>query len=142
MAEDGKYPEAIAVFTKVLAVDPKSAEALKERAEAYTQEGNLDEALKDLNQAVSLSPQDPWGYFKRGMVKFSLGDFQEAVGDMTRAIEINPEGPLFYFARGQIYLHHLNDPDKGIADFREGCRLGHPLCCRELEKFPPEPKKQ
>jgi tetratricopeptide (TPR) repeat protein len=75
------------------------------------------------------------------MVKFSLGNFHEAVGDMSRAIELNPEGPLFYFARGQIYYRHLNEPEKGLADFQKGCQLGHPLCCRELEKLETTPKK-
>jgi hypothetical protein len=28
----------------------------------------------------------------------------------------------------------LNQPQKALADFKEGCRLGHPLCCQEVEK--------
>jgi tetratricopeptide (TPR) repeat protein len=75
------------------------------------------------------------------MARFCLGQYQEAVGDFTTAIQLNPEAPLFYFARGQIYLLHLNNREKGVADLQQGCRLGHPLCCRELEKMGIKPEK-
>jgi len=91
-----------------------------------------------MNRAVALAPKDPWAHFQRGMVKFALEDYQQAVADLTAAIRLNPEGALFYFARGQIYYRHLNQPEKGLADFRKGCRLGHSLSCRELEMLRPK----
>jgi hypothetical protein len=51
----------------------------------------------------------------------------------SAAIRLAPESPLFYFSRGQMYLRHLNLPDQARADFQQGCALGHPLCCQELE---------
>jgi tetratricopeptide (TPR) repeat protein len=73
------------------------------------------------------------------MVLFALNRNQEAVAAFTTALGLNPESPLFYFARGQIYRYHLNQPDKARADFEAGCRLDHPLCCRELEKMTQQP---
>lgn len=141
LGEMERRPEAIALLTRILAKDGKNVEALKERGENYTQEGNLDAALKDLKRAAALAPGDPWARFKIGMVRFALGENREAVADFTRAIRLNPESPLFYFARGQVYLRHLNEAQKGILDFQAGCRLGHPLCCGELEKLGLLPKK-
>ena len=133
--------EAIALLTRILSRDGKNVEALKERGENYTQEGNLKAALKDLKRAAALAPKDPLARFKLGMVRFALGQNREAVADFTQAIKLNPEAPLFYFARGQVYLRHLKEEKKGIQDFQAGCRLGHPLCCGELEKLVLLPKK-
>ncbi len=126
--------EAIQVFTQVLHQDPKNAEALKERGVNLANEGRLDEAMRDLNQAVQLLPQDPWVFNHRGMVYFCQNNFQAAVDDFSNAIKLNPDLPHAYFFRGNLYRYHLNQTDKALVDFKEGCRLGHPLCCQEVEK--------
>jgi tetratricopeptide (TPR) repeat protein len=142
-----RHREAIAVFTEVVALDPRNAEAYKERAENYVQEGELDQARADITKAVSLAPTDPWAHFKLGMVEFALNRPEAAVEAFSAAIRLAPESPLFYFSRGQMYLRHLNRPDQARADFQQGCALGHPLCCQELEGMTgggpksPKPKK-
>jgi tetratricopeptide (TPR) repeat protein len=137
-----RRPEAIAAFAKVLAQDPQNVEALKERGDNLAQEGRFEEAQKDYDQAAALAPKDPWVFFKRGMGYFCQGKYPEAVADFSTAIKLAPDRPLFYFGRGQIYLLHLHQKDKAVADFQEGCRLGHPLCCGELEKMGIAPIKK
>jgi len=135
LGELERRPEAVAVFFQVLALDPKNVEALKERGDNLAQEGRFDEALQDYDRAGALAPKDPWLFQKRGMAKFCQGKYPEAVADLGTAIKLAPDSPLFYFCRGQIYLLHLHQQDKAVADFQKGCSLGHPLCCRELEKM-------
>jgi tetratricopeptide (TPR) repeat protein len=142
LADLDRRPEAIQVFNQVLNLDAENAEALKERGDNLAQEGQLEEALQDLDRAVTLAPKDPWGFQKRGMVKFCQGRYEDSVADFGEAIRLRPEIPFFYFARGQVYLRHLNDRDKAVADFQEGCRLGQPLCCRELENLGIKPPKE
>jgi tetratricopeptide (TPR) repeat protein len=134
--------EAVAAFSKILAADPKNVEALKDRGENLAQEGRFEEALKDYDQAAALAPKDPWVFGKRGMSYFCQGKYREAVADFSTAIKLAPDRPLLYFCRGQIYLLHLHQKDQAVADFQEGCRLGHPLCCRELEKLGIQPIKK
>ncbi|RJR46805.1 MAG: tetratricopeptide repeat protein [Deltaproteobacteria bacterium] len=134
--------EAIAAFSKVLAADPKNVEALKDRGENLAQEGRFEEAQKDYDRAAALAPKDPWVFFKRGMGYFCQGKYTEAVADFSTAIKLNPGSPLFYFCRGQIYLLHLHQKDKAVDDFQKGCGLGHPLCCRELDKLDIAPIKK
>lgn len=140
LGELGRRGEAIQVFSQVLQDDPQNAEALKERGVNRANEGRLEEALQDLNQAVKFIPKDPWVYNHRGMVYFCQNNLKAAIADFSTAIKLRPDLPHAYFFRGNLYRYHLNQPDKALADFKEGCRLGHPLCCQEVEK-PATPAK-
>lgn len=131
--------EAIEVYSQALNCDPKNAEALKERGECQAQEGCFPEAMADLNRAAKLTPRDPWVYNKRGMVWFCQGEYQKAVADFSTAIRLAPDSPHAYFFRANMYRHHLGQPDKALADYRQACKLGHPLSCRELEKLGVKP---
>jgi tetratricopeptide (TPR) repeat protein len=133
LADLERRPEAIATFSKLLALQPKNLEALKERAENFINEAELDKALADLTRAKALAPSDPWVYHKTGMALFCQNRYEEAVEAFSTAIRLSPETPLFYFSRGELYLRHLDSRDKALADFDKGCSLGHPLCCHELE---------
>lgn len=135
LASMERTPEAIEVYSRVIKLAPKNAEAWKERGVAWAKEGNYTKALEDLNKAAKLSPKDPWVYNHRGMAKFCENRYGAAVEDFSKAIQLRPDLPLSYFFRGNLYLHHLKERDKAIADYREGCKLGHPLCCQELEKL-------
>jgi tetratricopeptide (TPR) repeat protein len=135
-----RRPEAILIYTQAMKCDPRNPEACKERGECLAQEGQFAEALADLNKAAGLAPKDPWVFNKRGMVYFCQGEFQKAVADFTTAIRMQPDLALSYFFRGNIYRHHLKEPEKAIADYQKGCRLGSPLCCGELEKMGVKPE--
>jgi tetratricopeptide (TPR) repeat protein len=69
------------------------------------------------------------------MVYFCQGDNEKAAADFSEAIRVRPDGPHAYFFRGNMYRYHLNRPQQAAADYREGCRLGHPLSCQEIEKM-------
>ncbi len=135
LAEMERRQEALETFNRILSVDGEHCDALKERGDCLAQEGRYEDALADFNRAAALNPADPWTFHQRGMVQFCLGHYQQAVDDFSTAIRLRNDIPLFYFARGQIYLRHLNDRDKGVADFKQGCKLGHPLCCQELQSL-------
>jgi hypothetical protein len=68
------------------------------------------------------------------MVFFCQTNLKAAVADFSTAIKLRPDLPHAYFFRGNLYRYHLNQPAKARADFKEGCRLGHPLCCQEEKK--------
>lgn len=141
LARLNRHSEAVTAYSQVIALNPKNAEAWKNRGVSQAQVGHFVEALDDLDRAAALSPEDPWVFNRRGMVKFCQGKYQEAVADFTRAIRVGPDQPLAYFFRGNVYLHHLHQKDKAMADYRRGCELGHSLCCNELEKLQPRPAK-
>ena len=137
-----RRPEAILIFAQAMRCDPRNAEACKERGDCLAQEGKFAEAIADLNRAAGLAPRDPWVFNKRGMAWFCQGEYQKAVDDFTTAIRLQPDLAMSYFFRGNIYRYHLKQRDQAIADFQEGCRLGNPLCCGELEKLGIKPEKK
>ncbi len=134
-----RRPEAILIYTQAMQCDPRNAEACKERGDCLAQEGQFAEAIADLNRAAGLARRDPWVFNKRGMVWFCQGEYQKAVDDFTTAIRLKPDLAIAYFFRANVYRHHLKEPEKAIADYQEGCRLGSPLCCGELEKMGVKP---
>jgi tetratricopeptide (TPR) repeat protein len=134
-----RRPEAILIYTQAMQCDPRNAEACKERGDCLAQEGQFAEAIADLNRAAGLARRDPWVFNKRGMVWFCQGEYQKAVDDFTTAIRLQPDLAIAYFFRANVYRHHLKEPEKAIADYQEGCRLGSPLCCGELEKMGVKP---
>ena len=140
LGELGERDQAVAIFDQVLRQDPDNVTALKERGVNLANDGRLDEALRDLNRAAQLAPTDPWIFNHRGMVHFCRRDYAAAVADFSQAIQLRPDLPHAYFFRGNLYRYHLQEPEKARADFSEGCRQGHPLCCEELEKLGPAPK--
>jgi hypothetical protein len=68
------------------------------------------------------------------MVFFCQTNLKAAVADFSTAIKLRLDLPHAYFFRGNLYRYHLNQPARALADFKEGCRLGHPLCCQEEKK--------
>lgn len=137
LGELGERSQAVAIFNQVLHQDPDNVTALKERGVNLANDGKLDEALRDLNRAAQLAPTDPWVFNHRGMVHFCRQDYQAAVADFSQAIKLRPDLPHAYFFRANLYRYHLNQPDQARSDFAQGCKLGHPLCCDELEKMGP-----
>jgi tetratricopeptide (TPR) repeat protein len=134
-----RRPAAILICTQAMQCDPRNPEACKERGDCLAQEGQFAGAIDDLNRAARLAPRDPWVFNKRGMVWFCQGEYLKAVADFTAAINLQPDLAISYFFRGNIYRHHLREPEKAIADYQKGCRLGSSLCCEELEKMGVKP---
>ena len=53
---EARWDDAIADFTEVLRLEPKSREALVQRAHASYQNGDADQALDDCDAALRLEP--------------------------------------------------------------------------------------
>ncbi len=92
-ARDGKYDDAIRLFTNAINSDNLS---LKSRAQAYAYRGiakattgDYDGATEDLNRSVALNSDyaaDSYAY--RGYFELVLGDAQKASSDLTKSAEM------------------------------------------------------
>src|SRR6185295_17908128 len=75
---DRRFDAAIADFTEVLRLRPKSSGALRARAGVYAELKQLDAAAKDYEQAIDLEPELPTSYIARGNFRSQLGQDAEA----------------------------------------------------------------
>ena len=110
-----KYNESIASFNRVLALDPKNADALRQRAMAKREIKDLAGALEDLNRAIEMDPKNALAYLGRGITKERMNDVAGAIADYNRGITLNPGYPNGYLYRGSLKLNQ-KDNAGAIAD--------------------------
>ncbi|CAM5421180.1 ATP-binding protein [Streptomyces griseorubiginosus] len=99
----GHYEEAIAQYTKSIALDSENGRAYYGRGLTYRLMGRSEEALFDLNRAIQLEPQDGSNLFERGVVYVLKTRYAEALADLNHAIERDPENPWYFTQRGITY---------------------------------------
>lgn len=102
--EQGKYDEAVAVYEKLLELDPDSVPGHVWAAQAYTRKQEFDKAMPHLVRAAELAPDDAAIQYNAGAILLQLNHVQEGIDHMERAIEIQPEFPIAYKNLGFAYL--------------------------------------
>ncbi|MBN1569379.1 MAG: tetratricopeptide repeat protein [Acidobacteria bacterium] len=116
--EEKKYEEAVAVFAKLIELDPKNGEAFRRRAMSYFSLKRYREALADYDTAAQFLPEDARVYSGRGSTKkILLKDVKGAMADFGTALELNPRHAGVYSTRGDLKLDQ-ND----IAGAEQDCR--------------------
>ena len=88
--DKGKYDDAIADYTKAIALDPNFALAYTNRGLAYAKKGDVDRAIADYDKAIALDPNFVLAYFNRGVVYYEKGNKEQTIADFRKALEINP----------------------------------------------------
>jgi hypothetical protein len=76
---------------KVLARDPKSAEALLARGHVRLRKGELDEAIADFTEAIALNNTNAAAFLARGLARTDRGDYARAKEDFAAAVLIDPK---------------------------------------------------
>jgi lipoprotein NlpI len=122
VAGRGDYAAAITDYTKALASDPRSVQALYYRAVAHSQAGEFAEGLKDFSRAIAVDPAYAAGYGGRAGAKRLLGDDAGALSDLTRAIQLQPENATLHHARGCMF-YDMRNWEQAVADFRRATEL-------------------
>ena len=86
-----QYREAIATFTKGLALAPNNALLYRWRGHRYLSTRQLDRALSDLTRGAKLDSTIYGIWYHLGVVKFARRDFAGAVDAFSRALPIAPD---------------------------------------------------
>lgn len=138
--EHGNYEGAIEACTEALKHNPKSHDALYDRAKSYTEDpiaiatdrvGTMKKAIADYNNLIQLSPGYMKYYVERGSAKMMAGDLKGGQADLDKAIEIEPEEPTNYSIRAmqkmviKDYKGAKEDLDKAIELNPEGSKGMH-----------------
>lgn len=89
----GETVLALALFDRVIAIQPDYAEAWNRRATLYLSQENYAEALRDVNEALRLEPRHFGAWGGLGAVLESLGAKEEALTAYEKALEIYPLFP-------------------------------------------------
>ena len=83
--DEGRYPDAVRDFTKVVEISPKVYQAWYNRGYAYYYDRKLELAIHDFDRALEFNPDYAQGYFMRALAyrqtkheAFALADFRKS----------------------------------------------------------------
>ena len=121
------FDEAVWLFTQVLAVQPRSVEALNSRALAYLERdrpGDVELAIDDLVQAMTIRPAHAATYVNLAAAYVERGsdaDLDRAIDDLTEALEIQPGYASAYVNRAGAYIARGDpgDLERAFDDLEE-----------------------
>ena len=85
------FDRAIADTSEAIQLDPKSANALAIRGEAYRRKGDYHRAIADLNKAIRLNANDPGPFCNRGVAKLKIND-SSGHADIAKARQLDSSG--------------------------------------------------
>ena len=90
LVKEGRHEAAAGIYTALLAKNPRHADSLKRRAEAYRCMGRYDLALADRLALTRLAPGNPERLTAQGEIRRRLWDFRGALADARRALRLDP----------------------------------------------------
>jgi tetratricopeptide (TPR) repeat protein len=90
LMEAGRLPEAIAVFTEVIARAPDFAEGWNKRATARYLAGDLDRSLADCHEVVRRNPIHFGALSGFGLIYLRKHDLPRAAEYFEKALAVNP----------------------------------------------------
>jgi tetratricopeptide (TPR) repeat protein/S1-C subfamily serine protease len=118
----GNKQEAIADYSRAIALNPNHINAYNNRGNAKSDLGNKQEAIADYNRVIAFNPKSDFAYYNRGNATFVLGNKREAIADYNRAIALNPEYFEAYINRG-LAKSNLGNKQEAIADYNRAIAL-------------------
>ena len=98
------YPNAIAAYTKFLAMKPGDKTALSNRAQAYIAMKDFASANADYSAFIAANPNDPTAYFNRAVGYSNQKVWDKAAADFTKYLSMKPGDADGYKGRATAYV--------------------------------------
>jgi len=102
-ANEKRYDEAIAGFDRVLAANPRNAQARFQRAWAMAKAGHDDEAIQAFAEMAQDFPELPEPHNNLALLYAKRGDLKRAEAELLLAIEAKPDYAISYSNLGDVY---------------------------------------
>ena len=113
---EGKEDEALADFSKALAMQPKDPISLLQRAEISLGRGDVKSAKRDLGEAIRVEPRvaDSVAAVRvRCYIAVEEGRLPDAINDMNLIVQANPEDAFWVLQLASLYVQDKR-PAKAI----------------------------
>ena len=109
-------------FSRVVANDPRDAEAFWIHARILYYRNDVERALANVNRAIQLEPDQARFYVTRALVQLGRQQADRAIEDCDQAIQIDPKSARPYTIRAHAWLSK-NDAQRARADLEMAVRL-------------------
>ena len=104
LATDGKFMEAIQVYSGILSADANNTAARLGRGFTYSWNHEWDNATADFNSVLQKEPGNTDAQKGLAYVALWSGDYQKAIQSFNNLIAKQPGSKEFYIARGQAQM--------------------------------------
>jgi tetratricopeptide (TPR) repeat protein len=127
-----------------IALNPKYANAYRDRALLYVRKRDFTRALIDLDQAIVLNSNDAIAYYYRGYIQGVSKENTKAIESFDKAIELDPNRAEFYRTQREKILKieaspnqpsSNIDPSKSQARSKESTQKGLAGFCKRLAQY-------
>jgi len=116
------FPEALEIFSKIVAKIPNYAEAYNNRGVILQAMNRHDEALVNYEKAIALKPDYANAHFNRGIVLKKVTRREDALASYDRAIGLQPGHAEAHNNRG-VVLQELKRYDEALVSFQRTIEL-------------------
>ena len=120
--QNGEFNEAIAIYQKILAVNPLHFDALKLLGTVYAQTNKFELALSLFDIALKIKPNNIGLLNNRGNILKELQRTDEALESYNKAIEIRPDYAEAWSNCG-VVLNELKRFDEALASYKKAIAL-------------------
>ena len=124
--QQGKLREAKKIYTQIIRISPRNADALHLMGVLANQKGENDTALDLINKAVQIFPQNPIYHNNLGNVYRDLGHYADALACYRQAIDLKPDLVEAFVNLG-IAHHQLRDFNRAASAYHKALQL-NPNC--------------
>ncbi|MGA3193801.1 MAG: tetratricopeptide repeat protein [Terriglobales bacterium] len=118
----GRLSAAAGVYSQILAVQPKHADALNLLGVIATQAGRADDAVRFIQAAIAETPSNASFYNNLGNALQGQGKMQDAVGAYQKALALQPNDADTHFNLGGL-LARLERYGEAEASYRRALDL-------------------
>lgn len=124
--KEGKYQDAVDIFSELIMAVPDNAPAYKNRGVALLNLGKPDFAINDFTKAIGLEPDMKGIYSNLGAAWHYKEEYDKAIDSYDKAIKEEPLRGIFYYNRG-VSKAAVNDLSGAIVDFEKASDLSPDL---------------
>lgn len=122
LSEKGNLTEALAVYTRVLNLEPGNMSALRGAAAIYLHGKIHNKAVEVLEQLIRLAPSDPQLHADLGSEYVAVGNTEGAEKQFQEALRLKPNQPSALLGLANVYLRK-GDEAQAIALLQKVAKL-------------------
>ena len=112
--KEGKFQDAINLYSDVLENKKNDSQLLFLIGTAYIQQGKIEKGIQELKKSISLKPENVFAYSNLGNALKDLKRYDEALISYDKALQINPNYADIHNNRGSI-LKKLKKYNEALA---------------------------
>jgi Flp pilus assembly protein TadD len=124
--DQNQSQRAVAMFERVMQIDPKFADAYNEAAYCYARQGDMDKAFADIKRYTELVPNEPNPQDSFAEISRMAGRFEDALTHYRMSLKIDPSFHESQLGLGDTYAL-MGDQQKARVEYAKAIATGSPV---------------